>query len=106
MLYPFSIAISAASNIVSIAVSISFSCFTLNNDGIVIDLNPSRSMFLNFSSSSFVKIGLNALTLRQFNSDDVKRFCSQPKSVYVEVTICSRIASIGGFVACANSCLK
>ena len=36
----------------------------------------------------------------------VSRFCSEPTPVPSDMTIDSRIGSIGGFVTCAKSCLK
>ena len=69
-------------------------------------MNPSCFMFLIFRRSTFVRIGLLTLSILQFSAFSSRRFPSAPMYTVVDVTTSSRIASIGGFVTCANNCLK
>ena len=63
-------------------------------------------MFLIFNRSVLVKIGLLTFRTLQFFGVSSRMLPSVPMYTVVEVTISSRIASMGGLVTCANSCLK
>jgi len=59
-----------------------------------------------FSSSSFVRIGVGSLIWWAESGVGSSRFRSGPIVVSTAMTISSRIASTGGFVTWAKSCLK
>ena len=68
--------------------------------------NPGLFMYLIFIKSVHVKIGLLTFKILQFSAVSSRIFPSSPTYTAVEVTISSLMASIGGFVTCANICLK
>ena len=59
-----------------------------------------------FCKSAFVRIGCCTLMRRQDSGDSSIKFGFGPMFVTSDITSCSRIGSIGGFVTCAKSCLK
>ena len=59
-----------------------------------------------FSSSSLVRIGVGSLIWWAESGVGSSRFCSGPIVVSIAMTISSRMASTGGFVTWAKSCLK
>ena len=69
-------------------------------------LKPESFIFLSFKSPVEVRIGLTTLMTRQFSGFSSSRLPSLPIYMVVEVTISSRIASIGGLVTWAKLCLK
>ena len=58
------------------------------------------------SSSESSRIGVCSTSWRACSGVSSKRFFSEPMLACRLITIASRIESIGGFVTCANSCLK
>ena len=65
---------------------------------------PTRALSL--AHSAFVITGVSKRRSRHCSGEVSRRFPSQPIVVIIEVMISSRIASSGGLVTCANSCLK
>ena len=61
---------------------------------------------LSRASSSLSRIGSSSAICRQLSAVGSSKFPSPPAPVNTEVTSSSRIASSGGFVTWANSCLK
>ncbi len=59
-----------------------------------------------FSSSSLRSIGVGSDSWRQDSGAGSRRFPSGPTAVSTAMMISSRMASTGGFVTCAKSCLK
>ena len=59
-----------------------------------------------FSNSALVRIGCWTLIRRQASGVSAITFGFGPMFVTRDITSCSRIGSIGGFVTWANSCLK
>jgi hypothetical protein len=68
--------------------------------------SPGRLVRRIFANSSFVSTGHFNSTRRHAVGCGLSRLPSEPSRVSAEVTISSRIESIGGFVTCAKSCLK
>jgi hypothetical protein len=66
------------------------------------DVSTSRSV----SSSWLRRIGWSMTSWWACSGVSASRFCSAPTPVASDITIDSRIGSIGGFVTCAKSCLK
>ena len=84
-----------------------------NRIGIVADLKaqaPERPLGVasarSFSSSSLLRIGVASLIWWAEAGAGSSRLPSGPIVVSAAITISSRIASIGGFVTWAKSCLK
>ena len=84
-----------------------------NRIGIVRDLKaqaPERPLGVpserSFSSSSLVRIGVASLIWCADSGVGSSRLRSGPIVVSAAMMISSRMASIGGFVTCAKSCLK
>ena len=67
---------------------------------------PGSAMDRSFAKSSLSMMGDKILIIRQLSGTGFNRFCSGPRAVLIDVTSSSRMASRGGFVTCANSCLK
>ena len=63
-------------------------------------------MYRSLAKSSLSIMGDNTLSIRPLSGTGFNKFCSGPSAVLIDVTSSSRIASSGGFVTCANSCLK
>ena len=61
---------------------------------------------LSRASSSLSRIGISSAICRQFSGPGSSRFPSAPAPVNTEVTSSSRMASSGGLVTWAKSCLK
>ena len=59
-----------------------------------------------FASSSLSRIGVLSLSRQQLSGPGASRLPSGPSGVSICVTSSSRMASSGGLVTCANSCLK
>ena len=59
-----------------------------------------------FSSSSLRSTGVGSDSWRQASGPGSRRLPSGPTAVSTAMMISSRIASTGGFVTCAKSCLK
>ncbi len=59
-----------------------------------------------FSSSALRRIGVRIASWCACSGVSSSRLRSEPTPVATLITIASRIGSIGGFVTCANSCLK
>ena len=59
-----------------------------------------------FASSSFVRIGCASSSRRHCCGVSASRLPSPPRQLTSVITSFSRIGSIGGFVTCANCCLK
>ena len=68
---------------------------------------PTRgSMCTIFASSSLSITGKSSDTWRAWSGPAVSRLRSGPSDEPSEVTTASRIESSGGFVTCANCCVK
>jgi len=78
----------------------------LNKIGSVAALEARAVDLPEFSNSSFVRIGCFSLMSAQLSGREFSKPPREPTIVSVEVMISSRIGSIGGFVTCANNCLK
>jgi len=74
--------------------------------GMVTDLNWPWATWRSLASSSLVRIGDWSSIRWQLPGFGSSRLRSGPIVVTEEVTISSRIQSIGGLVTCAKSCLK
>ena len=72
----------------------------------VAERNPSRSNPLILASSRSATMGDRNLNWRQCSGVSSNRFCSRPMKALKEVTSSSRMASRGGLVTWAKSCLK
>jgi hypothetical protein len=66
------------------------------------EVSTSRSV----SSSWLRRIGWSMTSWWACSGVSSSRFCSAPTPVPSDITIDSRIGSIGGLVTCAKSCLK
>jgi hypothetical protein len=69
-------------------------------------LRPGRLVRRILANSSFVRTGHFSSTRRQAVGCGLSRLPSEPSRVSCEMTISSRIESIGGLVTWAKSCLK
>ena len=74
--------------------------------GIVCERNTVESTPRSDSSSALRRIGCGITSWWEWSGPSVRRFASEPTPVRIDITTDSRIGSIGGFVTCANSCLK
>ncbi len=72
----------------------------------VCDLKIAERTWRSCSSSESSKIGLSITSWRACSGVSSSRFRSEPTLDCTLITTASRIESIGGFVTCANSCLK
>ena len=73
------------------------------------DLRPGVANLLDkeaLAKYDTIFVGSTRRIWRQLSGSGLSRFRSGPIVVAVDVTISSRIASIGGLVTCANICLK
>ena len=77
-----------------------------NNVGIVTERNWPCATWRSLASSSLVMMGVESSMRWQLSGVGSSRLPSGPIVVMAEVTISSRIQSMGGLVTCANSCLK
>ena len=73
---------------------------------IVCALKTSCETWRSVSSSQLRRIGWLMTSWWACSGVSDSRFCSEPTPVPSDMTIDSRIGSIGGFVTCAKSCLK
>ena len=78
----------------------------LKTEGNVADLAYPSSMARIFASSALVRTGRWSLSWRHCWGVSSNRLPSQPMNDSTEVTSSSRMASRGGLLTCANSCLK
>ena len=69
-------------------------------------LKTSERTWRSWSSSLSRRIGLSITSCRACSGVSSSRFRSEPTLAFTLITTASRIESIGGFVTCANSCLK
>jgi hypothetical protein len=60
----------------------------------------------NFSRSRFVRMGCGNFNVWQFSGVSTRMLRSVPIKLTSDITISSRMGSIGGLVTCANNCLK
>ena len=67
---------------------------------------PGRSNSTSLPSSSLVRMGVGSSVCRHDSAEGSSRFPSPPIVVDTWVTSSSRMASRGGLVTCAKSCLK
>ena len=103
---PSSIARDAASHSSSIALRIKPAELGSNSVDNVLARMPLTSIALIFSISSLVRTGSVIVSWRECSGVSSNRFCSQPIIALVDVTSSSRIASSGGLLTWAKSCLK
>ena len=73
---------------------------------IVCALKMCESTCRRASSSLSSRIGVSITSWWACSGDSPSRFFSEPTLVATLITTASRVESIGGFVTCANSCLK
>ncbi len=69
-------------------------------------MSPSALMWMSLASSSLSITGKGSVTLRQAAAVGSSRLPCGPSEECREVTSSSRMASSGGLVTCANSCVK
>ncbi len=77
-----------------------------NTSEIVFATRPCCRSDLILAHSAFVITGVSSRRSRHCCGVESSRFPSRPIVVIIEVMISSRIASSGGLVTCAKSCLK
>ncbi len=111
MLLPSAMALLAAARIASTpALRPAPPLDTSKSAGMVMLLNPCElappSRLRSFSSSSLRRTGVASSIWRAEAGVGSSRFPSGPMAVSTAMMISSRMASTGGFVTCANSCLK
>ena len=74
--------------------------------GSVTDRNPWLVMWRSLAVSSLLRMGDGMVICWQLSGSGLSRFRSGPTVLSIEVTSSSRMASRGGFVTWAKSCLK
>ena len=79
---------------------------TGNSIGKVIERNPRAMMLRSLATSSLLRIGEGIVIWWQLSGSGRSRFPSGPMVLSIEVTSSSRMASRGGLVTWAKSCLK
>ena len=107
MLKPLLILLSTSLTISSNESSMPFSpLLLLYKIFIVLDLNPLYSICLILCKSLFEITGFWIFNFLHWRGETSNKFLSFPSDKLISVTIFSLIPSSGGFVTCANYCLK